>query len=451
VGGSPAIISSGSGSANNITIETNAGLGILNATLNVHGNWTNNGTFTPGTGTVAFVGASGDQTITKTGGEEFAYLEVTKNPGNGNVILATTVSVTGDLTLNNGKIVLGSNDLVMSGGSILNANANSYVMTDSTGVLKHNVGSSAFNFPVGRSAYNPVVLTNSGDSDLFSVRVIDGNPGTPNNAINRRWMIGEGQSGGSNITMRLYWNGVSDELSPFTSSTGAIFIDHFTGGSWVNEGGTSNTATAPYYVEKAGITTFSPFTVSRFATPLPVELMTLDAQCAGENVIVSWKTASEHNSLNFIVERSEDGTSWSEIQTVAAAGNSNTIMEYAIEDAGAARGVKYYRLIQTDMDGVQKIYGPVLSNCGSDNNIFMSFPNPSDAEITLVFNDNTYTGPSTLTVRDAHGRVVRSIALEIQPGTNSILIPDMELEPAVYYLQLEGDNFKSPVLKHSLR
>jgi len=54
-------------------------------------------------------------------------------------------------------------------------------------------------------------------------------------------------------------------------------------------------------------------------------------------------------------------------------------------------------------------------------------------------------------VRDAHGRVVRSIVLEIQPGTSSILIPDMELEPAVYYLQLEGDNFTSPVIKHSLR
>jgi hypothetical protein len=179
--------------------------------------------------------------------------------------------------------------------------------------------------------------------------------------------------------------------------------------------------------------------------------MSLDAQCAGENVIVSWKTASEHNSLNYVVERSENGTSWSEVQTLAAAGNSNTVLEYAIEDAGAARGVKYYRLIQTDQDGVQKIYGPILSNCGSDNNLFMSFPNPSDAEITIVFNDKNIIGSTTLNVRDAHGRVVRSIALEIQPGTTSVLLPNMELEPAVYYLQLEGDNFTSPVLKHSLR
>jgi hypothetical protein len=201
------------------------------------------------------------------------------------------------------------------------------------------------------------------------------------------------------------------------------------------------------------VSSFSPFTISSspaFA-PLPVELLSLDAQCAEENVIVSWKTASEHNSLSYSVERSDNGSTWSEVQTIAAAGNSNSVLAYAIEDAGAARGVNYYRLIQTDQDGVQKIYGPVMSNCGSEENIFMSFPNPSDAEITLVFNDKNIKGSTTLMVRDAHGRVVRSIELEIQPGTTSVLVPDMELTPGVYYLQLAGDNFTSPVLKHSLR
>ncbi len=445
----PSVVLSGTVAANDVVIETGATLSMGSGTLNIYGNYTNNGTLVGGTGTLAFVGASGDQTITKTGGETITSMTVNKAAGN--VILNNNVTVTGGLSLTSGLVVLGTNDLIMSGGGISNASAASYVKTSDTGVFKHNVGSSVFNFPIGNGAYNPIDLTNSGTSDLFSVRVIDGAPGTPNNAINRKWMVERAGTANVNVTMRLYWNGVGDESSAFTTSTGAMFIDHLTGGSWFNEGGTSNTASALNYVEKAGITSFSPFTVSRFATPLPVELMSLDAQCAGENVIVSWKTASEHNSLNFVVERSDDGTAWTEIQTVGAAGNSNTIIEYAIEDAGAARGVKYYRLIQVDQDGVQKIYGPILSNCGSDDNMFFSFPNPSDAEITIVFNDKNIIGSTTLTVRDAHGRVVRSMALEIQPGTTSILIPDMELEPAVYYLQLVGDNFTSPVIKHSLR
>jgi hypothetical protein len=263
-------------------------------------------------------------------------------------------------------------------------------------------------------------------------------------------MIEEETQGGNAVKMRLYWNGAGEQLTSFNPTN--AFVAHYVSASsmWDNLGGTVNSGV----VESAqAVSSFSPFTISSSPTfaPLPVELLSLDAQCAGENVIVSWKTASEHNSLNYVVERSENGTTWSEVQTVAAAGNSNTVLEYAIEDAGAARGVKYYRLIQTDQDGVQKIYGPILSNCGSDSDLFFSFPNPSDAEITLVFNDKNIIGSTTLNVRDAHGRVVRSIALEIQPGTTSVLLPDMELEPAVYYLQLEGDNFTSPVLKHSLR
>jgi len=108
-------------------------------------------------------------------------------------------------------------------------------------------------------------------------------------------------------------------------------------------------------------------------------------------------------------------------------------------------------LIQTDQDGAQKIYGPVMSNCGSDDNSFISFPNPSDGEMTLVITGNNFNGASTLNVRDANGRMVRTIALEIQAGTTSVLIPDMELTPGIYYLQLEGDNYTSKVIKHSLR
>ena len=453
----PATITDLSGDAKDIVIESGASLGLSSATLNVSGNWTNNGTFTPGSGTIAFVGTSGDQTIAKVGGETFAYMTV--NKASGNVILANNVTVSGGLTLTSGLIELGSNNLVMGGASLTGGSSSSYVKTASTGVLKRNLGNTgSVLFPVGNSAYNPAELTNTIGSDIFSLRVVEavyvnGTSGAlqSTSVVNRTWMVEEAQVGGNSVTMKLYWNGNGEEAPSFLASS--AFVAHYVSASsmWDNMGGTTTT---PGYVESTQATSsFSPFTISSSPTfaPLPVELMSLDAQCAGENVIVSWKTASEHNSLNFIVERSEDGSSWSEVQTVAAAGNSNTVLEYAIEDAGAARGLNYYRLIQIDQDGAQKIYGPVMSNCGSDDNVFMSFPNPSDAEITLVFNNNKFTGPSTLTVQDANGRTVRSIALEIQPGTNSILVPDMELTSGVYYLHLAGDNFTSPVIKHSLR
>ncbi len=409
-----------------------------------------------GTGlTMKFIGSGASvATISSAANYTTNPANVTIDRTNG-VLLQAPVQIANTLSLVNGNLDLAAFNLNMSGSTISGGSSASYVKTSSTGVLSRNVSGTATTFPVGNSGYNPAMITNTGVADNFSVRVIDnvtadgtGSGATTTEAVvNRTWMISEAIPGGSASTLRLYWNGTPEEINAFNSS--ASYMASYANSVWNNIGGT----TVGAYTQVNSVSTFTPFTISSspLFAPLPVELLSLDAQCANENVIVSWKTASEHNTLNFIVERSENGTTWDEIQTVEAAGNSNSIREYAIEDAGAARGLNYYRLIQIDQDGVEKIYGPILSNCGSEDNIFMSFPNPSDAEITLVFNNKNISGSTTLAVRDAHGRVVRSMALEIQPGTSSILIPDMELTPGVYYLQLEGLTFKTQVIKHSLR
>jgi len=332
------------------------------------------------------------------------------------------------------------------------------VKTASTGTLSRIGGATATTFPVGNSAYNPAVLTNNGTSDVFSVRVIDNvtTNGTGVGAtsslatVKRTWMISEATSGGSNASVRLYWNGTGEEINNFAAASAYVAHYSTTATMWENMGGSPG---AGYVQSTDAITNFSPFSISssNLFAPLPVELLSFDAQCADQDVIVRWTTASEHNSLNFAVQRSEDGTTWADVQTVAAAGNSNTVLDYAIQDLGAARGVKYYRLIQTDQDGVQKIYGPIQTNCGSDALSFLTFPNPSTEEFTILFGSTDIQGDVTLTVSDATGKVVRNAALFIEKGTASMLIPSLDLAPGVYQLQLTGDNFQSAIIKHSLR
>lgn len=67
----------------------------------------------------------------------------------------------------------------------------------------------SFNFPVGNSAYNPIIIANSGRIDSYSVRVVDGTPPSPFDAskvVNRSWIVSEGTVGGSSINMAAYWN-----------------------------------------------------------------------------------------------------------------------------------------------------------------------------------------------------------------------------------------------------
>ncbi len=450
----PSVLSAASSVAKNVVIESGATLTLAGGTLSVAGDWTNNGTFTGSTGTVSFNG-TGTATLGGTSSTTFANLSMDKS---GSVALATPVTVSGSLALNDGIIDLGANNLTLGSASVTGGSATSYVKTASTGTLSRIGAATAITFPVGNSAYNPAVLTNNGTSDVFSVRVSDNvttngtGVGTTSTlaTVKRTWMISEATTGGSNASVRLYWNGTGEEINGFASAS--AFVAHYStaGSMWENMGGSVG---AGYVQSTDAITSFSPFSISssNLFAPLPVELLSFDAQCADQDIIVRWTTASEHNTLNFIVQRSEEGTTWNDVQTVAAAENSNTVLDYAIQDMGAARGTKYYRLVQTDQDGVQKIYGPILANCGSDALSFLTFPNPSTDEFTLLFGSENIHGDVVMTVSDATGKVVRNAALFIEKGTTSMMVPSLNLSPGVYQIQLTGDNFQSAIIKHSLR
>jgi hypothetical protein len=81
----------------------------------------------------------------------------------------------------------------------------------------------------------------------------------------------------------------------------------------------------------------------------------------------------------------------------------------------------------------------------------LTFPNPSTEEFTILFGTTDIHGDVTLTVSDATGKVVRSVALFVEKGTASMLIPSLDLAPGVYQIQLSGDNFQSAIIKHSIR
>jgi hypothetical protein len=166
---------------------------------------------------------------------------------------------------------------------------------------------------------------------------------------------------------------------------------------------------------------------------------------------VNWTTASEHNSLNFTVQGSEEGTTWNDIQTISAAGNSTTTIDYSIADRSSIEGTHYYRLIQTDQDGVQKIYGPIQTNCASEEIGFITYPNPSTGDFTLQFNAKNIQGDVVMHIADATGKIVRSLHLTIEHGTQSVFIPSLDLCPGMYHIQLLGDHFQTGVFKHSLR
>ncbi|MFN8588515.1 MAG: T9SS type A sorting domain-containing protein [Candidatus Eisenbacteria bacterium] len=166
----------------------------------------NQGVFTPSAGSVLVL--NGYLTPTLTGVTNFADLTIAKQSY---VALGTNATVSGLLTLTNGRLNLAGHDVIaqnISGGS-----AASYVMTpDTLGRLVRTVGSfPAVVFPVGNSSYDPVSVRTGTGVDDYRIAVMDAPPAnglTPAVALTRAWAVGCNNAPGVNGAARfsVQWN-----------------------------------------------------------------------------------------------------------------------------------------------------------------------------------------------------------------------------------------------------
>ena len=102
--------------------------------------------------------------------------------------------------------------------------------------------------------------------------------------------------------------------------------------------------------------------------PLPVVLVVFTASLnSRQGVALHWVTASEKNSHSFVIERSADGSTFSALRTVAAAGTTQTRTTYDQTDEQPLFGNSYYRLRQVDNDGTTAFSPVQFIRLGSAN------------------------------------------------------------------------------------
>lgn len=84
---------------------------------------------------------------------------------------------------------------------------------------------------------------------------------------------------------------------------------------------------------------------------LPTGLTGFTGEYTHNEVLLSWKTASEINNDFFSIQHSIDGFNFEEIGTLEGAGNTNVEQSYAFVHHRPGRGINYYKLSSTDYDG----------------------------------------------------------------------------------------------------
>jgi hypothetical protein len=185
---------------------------------------------------------------------------------------------------------------------------------------------------------------------------------------------------------------------------------------------------------------------------LPVELLSFDGSCNNNVITLDWKTATEHNSSYFEIQKSRDGENWSLLTTLGSAGNSTQELSYTTQDENAIDGNNYYKLIQYDIDGEFKEYGPINVICnGNSKGYFSIFPNPSSGNFQVLLNNKKMIGEGLFIVKDTKGSEVYNQDIKVSTGINFYNISGLNLSPGVYYISVISNGISSGTIKQIIR
>lgn len=165
---------------------------------------------------------------------------------------------------------------------------------------------------------------------------------------------------------------------------------------------------------------------------MPVELVRFNALLDKDNeVVLSWKTASERNNKGFEIQHSMDGSAWKVLDFVAGKGTTTETQTYVWQDKNPAPGINYYRLKQLDEDGNFAILKVKAVEIISDQLVVQLFPNPTNGDANLYLYSQKEE-KVTIKVYNNLGKLVLKSKQEIFYGDNIFPIDLTDLIPGNY-------------------
>jgi hypothetical protein len=172
-------------------------------------------------------------------------------------------------------------------------------------------------------------------------------------------------------------------------------------------------------------------------TALPIELLSFEANVNEDKVNLKWVTSSEINNDFFTIERSVDAKKWEEIFTKSGAGNSNQVLEYFDTDFDPLDGLSYYRLKQTDFNGLYEYFNVVavnyIKNVSGGINLFPNILNTGET-VNIEFNNISET-EILVTIRDVYGKEFYSkVLMNIEDGELVRVPIDMDIPSGIYLI-----------------
>ena len=170
-------------------------------------------------------------------------------------------------------------------------------------------------------------------------------------------------------------------------------------------------------------------------TPLPLRMLSFDAENKNHVNNLTWKTSAEVNTNRFEVERSADGKSYSKMGEVKAVNIREKQNTYTFTDVKPIEGLNYYRLKMIDLDG-KSTYSMirVINSTSTVQNVKV-YPNPTSNMITTDFSLEE-ENEGMIQIFDALGSMVSQQAADYKAGANRVRTDVSALPSGIYFVKL---------------
>ena len=370
-------------------------------------------------------------------GEEFPadgqVAEMTINTTK-NFSLTKNIGISKNLKLEKGKIILNNFNLSASENVVLKGNKIAYIVTNGEGHLRQVVAATKVSFPIGSSldSYDPVVLKNDGEADVFEVKVVQNVVNVVNmtKIVNRQWLVKELVKGKSKLSVQLTYDTKAVVGNEFDGKA-PIFIAVSNSNVWVEKTATYLGFTASI----ENITEFESFAIgNKSAFSVANKLSELKAKLIGGNTFLTWTTFEEYNNKGFEIEKSSDLINFEKIAFVESRGNNTTAANYSFTDDNFKK-TSYYRLKQINMSDGKSRYSNVAVLYKRENNDLTIFPNPvkSGLPVSIKSYENK---PYNLSIYDSAGRLMHTQMVE----EKTIILDTSRYESGVYWVHTSDEN-----------
>lgn len=154
------------------------------------------------------------------------------------------------------------------------------------------------------------------------------------------------------------------------------------------------------------------------------------------SVNVLWSTFSEQNSMQFEVLRSATGERWESMASLPASSNNRSRNDYQWTDSDPLKGLSYYRIRETDLEGESHHSKTLSYFMESEGKSILCYPNPFKSHLDLTA-DLFFDGE--IFIRDTLGRVFYQQKTGIADGRQVRL--DLEHLPSGMYVLEYADQY----------